>query len=193
MSVNEQQVRDFARSCVRSGLLDERQLLEELSAVIAADLPHRAAEAPALAAAWIESYRAELDADQRHWPEVTDHDRLQAVFAILEESGVVVLQGCEDHWSAKAVLDDRAATGHPALGVAWFTAPDVWHAIDAGMLEVNLWHGTTANVAPGDALLAQVLAVFAEHGLKAHFDEGRIEVGTHWQRRPSPPRSTMKP
>jgi hypothetical protein len=70
-------------------------------------------------------------------------------------------------------------------GVAWFTPTDVWHAIDAGMLEVNLWHGTTANAAPGDELLEQALSAFAEAGLAAHFDEGRIEVAAHWQRRPS--------
>jgi hypothetical protein len=48
---------------------------------------------------------------------------------------------------------------------------------------VNLWHGTTANAAPGDALLGDVLAAFADAGLDAHFDEGRIEVAAHWHRR----------
>jgi len=95
----------------------------------------------------------------------------------------VVLQGCEDHWAAKALLDERAAVGSPPRGVAWFTAPDVWHAVDEGMLEVNLWHGNTANAAPGDALLDEVVAAFGRHGLEAHFDEGRIEVAAHWHRR----------
>jgi hypothetical protein len=48
---------------------------------------------------------------------------------------------------------------------------------------VNLWHASTANVAPGDGLLENVLASFASHDLDAHFDEGRIEVAAHWQRR----------
>jgi hypothetical protein len=51
------------------------------------------------------------------------------------------------------------------------------------MLEVNVWHGSTANVAPGDSLLDDVVAVLARHGLRAHFDEGRVEVAAHWQRR----------
>ena len=51
------------------------------------------------------------------------------------------------------------------------------------MLEVNVWHGSTANVAPGDALLDDVLAVLARHGLAAHFDEGRLEVSARWRRR----------
>ena len=70
-----------------------------------------------------------------------------------------------------------------AGGYIWFTAPDVWHAVDDGMLEVNLWHGTSANVAPGDHLLDAVLSCLARHGLRARFDEGRIEVDAHWQRR----------
>jgi hypothetical protein len=55
------------------------------------------------------------------------------------------------------------------------------------MLEVNLWHATTANAAPGDALLEDALGCFASEGLAAHFDEGRIEVSAHWQRRPARP------
>ena len=97
--------------------------------------------------------------------------------------GVVVLPGVEDHWVVKEALDACAAAGSPARGIAWFTPPDVWHAVDEGMLEVNLWHGSTANAAPGDALLDDVLAVLAAHGLAAHFDEGRMEIGAHWQRR----------
>ena len=65
----------------------------------------------------------------------------------------------------------------------WFTPSDVWHAIDEGMLEVNLWHPTTANAAPGDELLDDVIVVLEKHGLESHFDEGRIEVTAFWQRR----------
>jgi hypothetical protein len=179
----EQHVREFVRACVRAGLLDDPALHAEVTEAIAVELPHRPGTAAELAAAWIEEARAELRADQRSWPEVTDHDRLQAAFAELQVLGVVVLQGCEDHWAAKAVLDERAAAGSPPRGIAWFTPPDVWHAVDEGMLEVNVWHGTTANVAPGDALLDEVVGVLDRHGLSAYFDEGRIEVGAHWHKR----------
>ena len=84
------------------------------------------------------------------------------------------------------MLDERAAAGTPPRGIAWFTPPDIWHAVDEGMLEVNLWHGTTANVAPGDTLLDDVLGVLEKHGLEAHFDEGRIEVNAHWHKRLAP-------
>ncbi|HEX6517765.1 MAG TPA: hypothetical protein VF049_19555 [Nocardioidaceae bacterium] len=179
----EEHVREFVRSCVRAGLLDAQSLYGEVVQAVASELPELRDRADAVARDWIAAYREELARDQAQWPEVTDHDRLQAAFAELAAADVVVLQGCEDHWDAKAVLDRRAEAGNPPRGIAWFTPPDVWHAIDEGMLEVNLWHGSTANVAPGDALLDEAVAVFERHGLPAHFDEGRIEVAAHWQKR----------
>jgi hypothetical protein len=182
VSVQEQHVREFARSCVRSGLLTGPQVYDEVLLAITTELPEDGADAAARATAWIEEFRGELAHDQADWPEVTDYHRLQNAFTELEAGDVVVLQGCDDHWSAKALLDARAEAGDPPRGIAWFTPPDVWHAIDEGMLEVNVWHGTTANVAPGEPLLDDVVATFARHGLPAHFDEGRIEVTAHWQR-----------
>ncbi|HET6625715.1 MAG TPA: hypothetical protein VFG63_04960 [Nocardioidaceae bacterium] len=178
----EQHVREFTRSCVRSGLLSDQELYDEVLLAVTTELPSEPAPAQRTRD-WIEEFRAELAADEATWPEVTDYDRIQSALSELAASDVVVLQGCDDHWAAKAVLDTRSAAGTPPRGIAWFTPSDVWHAIDEGMLEVNLWHGTTANVAPGDLLLDDVVAVFERHGLPAHFDEGRIEVSAHWQRR----------
>ena len=175
----EQHVREFARSCVRAGLLDEQALYDEVLLAVTTELPGRPAPEE-VARAWVDEFRAELAAEEVAWPERTDYHRLQDAFAELERAGVPVLQGCEDHWSAKRLLDERA--GDPPRGVAWFTPSDVWHAIDEGMLEVNVWHASTANVAPGDALLEEVLAVIARHGLAAGFDEGRVEVTARWQR-----------
>lgn len=148
------------------------------------ELPDRRADSGTLARAWVDEERADFERDQADWPEVTDHDRLQAAFDDLERAGLVVLQACDDHWSAKAELERRGDS--PPRGIAWFTPSDVWHAIDEGMLEVNVWHGTTANVTPSDALLEEAIAVFDKHGLEAHFDEGRIEVAAHWRKRPTP-------
>ncbi len=184
----ETHVRDFTRSCVRAGLLSEQELYDEVVLAIRTELP--GTDSPqALARSWIAEFRVELATDEVAWPDETDYDRLQSALAELAAAGVVVLQGCDDHWAAKQALEERAAAGNPARGVAWFTPSDVWHAIDEGMLEVNVWHGTTANVAPGDTLLDDVVAVFERHRLPAHFDEGRVEVTAHWRRRlvsPSP-------
>lgn len=190
-SLAESHVREFTRSAVRAGLLDDAALHHEVVLAVTTELPD-VEDPDALARAWITEFTEELRADAARWPETTDYDRLQAAFAMLEAAGIVVLQGCEDHWSAKAVLDQRR--DDPPRGIAWFTPPDVWHAIDEGMLEVNVWHPTTANVAPGDALLDEVIAALATQGLSAHFDEGRIEVSAWWQRPPGePPPPTMEP
>jgi hypothetical protein len=183
VTLAEDHVREFARACVRAGLLSTEELHAEVVAAITQELPDRAGEADALATAWTDEAREQLRVDQESWPEATDYERLQSAFEELELADVEVLQGCEDHWVAKRLLDERTAAGDPPRGVAWFTPPDVWHAVDEGMLEVNLWHGTTANAAPGDALLEDVLGVLEKHGLTARFDEGRIEVDAHWHKR----------
>jgi hypothetical protein len=188
-SLAERHVREFTRSVVRSGLMSEQQLHDEVLLAISTELTD-VDDARGLAQRWVEEYREELRAESVTWPAITDYDRLQSAFASLAATGVVVLQGIEDHWAAKAVLDERR--DDPPRGVAWFTPPDVWHAIDEGMLEVNVWHASTANVAPGDALLDEVVAAFEAQGLAAHFDEGRIEVGAWWQRPDAVgPRPTM--
>jgi hypothetical protein len=152
-------------------------LYAEVAAVVAEDHPDLDVASTALA--WIGEAEARWRADAATWPALTDHDRLQQALAELAGRQLLVLQGCADHWAARDAL-----TGTPSRGVLWFTPPDVWHALDEGMLELNLWHGTTANAAPGDALLDEVLATLHRHGLGAHFDEGRIEVAVRWRRRP---------
>ena len=177
--LREKQVRAFVRDNVRAGLLDATALRAEVERAVAEELPWLPPSATT--DTWLAEETREWQADAETWQGDTDHDRLQAAFADLERAGVAVLQGCEDHWSAQALLERR----DDLVGVAWFMPSDVWHAIDEGMLEVNVWHASSANVAPGDALLDDVVAVFEGHGLSAHFDEGRIEVSAHWQRRPS--------
>ena len=171
--------RSWVGDLVRSALWTDAEVRSQALAAVGSDHP----DLPTAETvdAWIAEERAAWRAEAATWPEVTDHDRLLHAFARLEEQGIVVLQGVADHWVARDELERRTPT--PA-GVAWFTPTDVWHAIDAGMLEVNLWHGTTANAAPGDQLLDRALAAFAAAGLEAHFDEGRIEVAAHWQHRP---------
>lgn len=179
----EREMRDLARLLVRAGLTSSEETHRELTEAIERSLPQR--DADATATQWLADARAALREEESEWPAATDHDALMAVFAACEQAGIRVLQGVADHWSAKEELDRLA--GEPAgaglRGILWFTQPDVWHAVDEGMLEVNLWHASTANAAPGDQLLEEVLTLFAEHGLPVHFDEGRIEVAAFWRRR----------
>lgn len=167
------------RDVVRSGLLDPEAEFVEIRDVIAADHP-AAGDAGVIARQWIDDSRRDWVAEAAGWEDPTDYARLQRAFAALSGLGLLVLQGCADHWAAKDALTATPS----ARGVAWFVPSDVWHAIDEAMLEVNVWHADTANAAPGDALLDEVLGVFAEAGLAARFDEGRVEVAARWQRRP---------
>lgn len=174
----ERELRAFARLQLRAGLTSDAEQLQEVTEAVAAEMPHT--DAGIMARGWLAAARKELLAEQQHWPAQTDVDKLRAAFAECRSHGVELLAGVADHWAARALLDERGAS---LRGVLWFTQPDVWHAIDHGMLEVNLWHSTGANAAPGDVLLDGVLGCLQRHGLSAHFDEGRIEVAARWQRR----------
>ncbi|MCX6395250.1 MAG: hypothetical protein NTV23_02045 [Propionibacteriales bacterium] len=174
-----EETRAWVDVLVRSGLGSPAEVLAQVIEAVRAD--HPSLDGEQTAASWIATARSEWLQEAAGWTGRTDYDRLQEAFTALEARGVVVLQGCPDHWSAR---DELARSGSAARGIAWFTAPDVWHAVDEGMLEVNLWHPSTANTAPGDELLDAALSVFATAGLAAHFDEGRIEVSAHWRRRP---------
>jgi hypothetical protein len=174
----EEELRDYARLQVRSGLLTEAEQIADVSEAVAAEMP--GIDAAILARAWLAAARQELLAEQATWPAQTDVDRLRAAFVECRQHGVKVLAGAEDHWAARRLLDNEGAT---LQGVIWFLPTDVWHAIDNPMLELNLWHASGANAAPGDALLDGVLGCLKRHGLSAHFDEGRIEVAARWQRR----------
>lgn len=172
--------RAWVADLVRSALWPADRVRAEAEAAVRADHPDLPAEETA--ASWIAEATAAWHDDAATWPATTDHDRLEEAFAGLEARGIVVLQGVEDHWAAQRHLE--AADPAPR-GIAWFTQPDVWHAVDEGMLEVNLWHGSTANAAPGDPLLDEAIEAFTRAGLAARFDEGRIEVAARWQCRPS--------
>jgi len=175
------ELRDYARLLVRAGYQDPTLLQSEVAEAARTDhaVPDPEAAARETLAAAVDQLRVEQDG----WPPVTDYDRFAAALDELATRGVVVLAYVDDHWAAAAELERRDERGERVSGIAWFTPPDVWHAVDHGMLELNLWHGDSANVAPGDDLLDDVLAVLARHALTAHFDEGRVEIGMHWQRR----------
>ena len=176
-------LRAFARVQVRSGYLSDQKVRDEVTEAAREDLAQDAENAAALAGEVVDGEITALVVEQDTWPETTDVDRLQAAFAELEADGVLVLAAVEDHWDATAALTRLDEAGESVAGVLFFNHTDVWHAVDHGMLELNLWHGDTANVAVGDDLLRLVLQALGRHELSATFDEGRIETTLTWQRR----------
>lgn len=175
-------LRAFARVQVRSGFLDDGTVRSEVVQAAREDLSG-GDDADSMASAVVDAEIASLLTDQATWPETTDVDRLEAAFEELESQDLVVLRACDDHWDATATLTRLDDAGESVSGILFFTHTDVWHAVDYGMLELNLWHGDTANVAVGDDLLRLVLQTLGRHDVPAVFDEGRIEATLAWQRR----------
>ena len=179
------QLRTFARVQVWSGYTDDEHMRAEVFEAVHDEVKdlERAQE---LTDRFVADALSEIVEQAAQWPEPTAFDRLQAAFAELEAEGVIVLQAVEDHWEATERLEREAARGSTPAGIAYFTHPDVWHAVEHQMLELNVWHGSSANVAPGDDLLELVQRVLSDHGISSLFDEGRIEITLAWQRRPLP-------
>ncbi|MEJ7689059.1 MAG: hypothetical protein WKF76_00735 [Nocardioidaceae bacterium] len=141
-------------------------------------------EAAVLTNRYLDEAHAALEQAAAGWPSPSAFDRLQAAFTDLRSAGVVVLEAVDDHWVANDTLQRAAERGSRPWGIVYFTPADVWHAVEHGMLELNVWHGTGANVAPGDDLLQLVTDTLRRHGIESLFDEGRVEVSVAWQRRP---------
>jgi hypothetical protein len=173
----ERELRGLARVLVRSGYADRAAVTAALTEAVAEDAP--TADPAALVPELIDDAVAALATDAASWPEETEPDRLDAVLAELESLGVVVVRYTSDHHAAREALE----AAEDPKGLVFFTDTDVWHAVDFGMLELKVWHPDTANVAPGEPLLDDVLALLHERDLPATFDEGRIEVTINWQRR----------
>jgi hypothetical protein len=171
------ELRGLARVLVRSGYADHAAISAALTEAVQEDAP--SIDATALVPLLIGEAVIDLDADARDWPATTDADRLDAVLDELEKRGLVVVRYTSDHHAARQALEAAAAP----TGLVFFTDTDVWHAVDFGMLELKVWHPDTANVAPGEPLLDDVLALLHDNDLPAVFDEGRIEVTLDWHRR----------
>lgn len=179
------QLGDYAYCLVASGYCSDAQVLADVYDAVL-DEEHEPERAVAMARQLVTEARTRHAQERAGWPAETSYDRLQRAFTEVRSQGVVVLEAVDDHWAASEVLERMASQGARPLGVAYFTPADVWHSVQHGMLELNVWHGTSANVAPGDALLDLVVDTLGVHGIAAHFDEGRIEAEVMWQRRVEP-------
>jgi hypothetical protein len=171
------ELRGLARVLVRSGYADHAAITSALTEAVHEDAP--SVDAAALVPLLIGEAVMDLDAEAADWPATTDPDRLDAVLTELQAQGLVVVRYTSDHHAARQALEAAEAP----KGLVFFTDTDVWHAVDFGMLELKVWHPDTANVAPGEPLLDDVLDLLNRHDLPAVFDEGRIEVTLDWQRR----------
>jgi hypothetical protein len=176
------QLETWAHLQVRSGYLSDEDVRTELYAAVL-DEVREPGEAGRLTDSYLSRARADRAEAESSWPIPSGFDRLQAAFDDLREADVLVLEACDDHWAADEALRRATQAGRRPVGIAYFTQPDVWHAVEHGMLELNVWHGSTANIAADDELLELVQTVLGRHGIASRFDEGRIEVSVAWERR----------
>ena len=172
------ELRGLARVLVRSGYADHAAITAALTEAVREDAP--AMDAAALVPLLIGEAVMDLNEDAAAWPRVHGSGP-----AGRRTGGIRVVSA----WSWFATrrtttrLGTRLESADSPQGLVFFTDTDVWHAVDFGMLELKLWHPDTANVAPGEPLLEDVLALLRQNDLPAVFDEGRIEVTVDWQRR----------
>lgn len=176
-----EQLQTFARCQVWSGYRSPDEVRAEVREAVLDEVGDEL-QADELTEDLVRSANESLDDLARGLAGEPSFERLQRAFASLRADGVVVLEAVDDHWAAAETLERLRAASTPPLGIVYFTHPDVWHCVEHGMLELNVWHGSTANVAPGDALLDLVLRRLADQAIPAVFDEGRIEATLPWQR-----------
>jgi hypothetical protein len=137
----------------------------------------------------IERAFAEREREMESWPERTDHDRLRAAFAALDEQGIVALESPgltqDDSISIAAdlaIVRDELGTagGH---GYCFFTWNDMARAIDGEGL--SLAYGTFEE--DGQEVGAAVLKACRDAGLKAEWGGSPasfVEMPQfRWQRR----------
>ena len=181
MTLAEDHVREFARACVRAGLLSADEAHAEVVTAIRQN-PQRAGEVDALNRRLDRRGREQGSASTRagrRRPTTSGCSRRSRRLAL---DDVEVLQGCEDHWAAKRLIEERTAAGTAPRGVVVHPAGRLARSRRGDARSEPLARHDRERGAPGDALL-DVLGVLEKHGLTARFDEGRIEVDAHWHRR----------
>jgi hypothetical protein len=177
------QARSLARIQVFAGHRTHDVIVADVLAAVAEEVPDPD-DARRTAEDYVDEAVRDREAAAAGWPVPTDYDRLQAALSELEGSGFIVVQSCDDHWDVETALRELRAAGHEPRAAAFYTETDAWHAVAHQMLELNVWHGSSANLMTGEDLLDETVGVLARHGLPATFDEGRLELTMQWQRRP---------
>jgi hypothetical protein len=181
-------VRDQIRRDVASGFYDEDAILTNAADAFADDLSPE--ELRPLAQKLLREALAEQRAAERHWPDETDCDRLDAAFAALEEEGVIARQnfsccgncGATEIWDEVRAVEDN---GGEVQGYAFYHMQDTEGAVDGGGLYLNYGacdEGEDAALAVARTIVAELEA----HGLETQWDgswDKRIGVTLDWKRR----------
>lgn len=140
----------------------------------------------------VHEFIAEHLAEQETWPAITDCDRLDAAFAVLERDGIL----CRQHYcccgmcGATEIWDELSAAqeaGLPVRGYAFYHGEDTEAAIEGDGLHLNygaLDGGEEESLAVARAIIARL----EQHGLHTSWDgqwSSRIGILMDWKRRSS--------
>ena len=132
-----------------------------------------------------------LRSEQAEWSVLTDFDRLELAFDMLEDKDIVARQNftCCGSCGATEIgieIEEFEAHGRPARGYVFFHQQDTESAIETGHLYLS--YGASRNTADGVILEVgqEIVDTLKSVGLKVHWDgklEHRIGVSLAWQRR----------
>jgi hypothetical protein len=180
---------DFVNVRVAGGFAPLDEIVEEAVDAFAEDSPERTA-LQQVARRLVERAALEHAAAQRHWPAVTDCDRLDAAFADLEAAGILARQ----HFSCCGTCGDteirdemqRAIKGgHTVRGFTFFHVQDTDHAVDGEGIYLS-YGSVDEDRAAAVAIGHEVLAALAGRGLQPAWNGKlafRILLPLSWQRR----------
>lgn len=129
--------------------------------------------------------------EQASWPVLTDVDRLELAFDMLEDKGIISRQNftCCATCGASEIateIEDFEAYGRPARGYAFFHQQDTESVVDTGHLYLSFGAANGETDAEFVEIGQEVFEALNAVGLKVRWDgklEHRIGITMKWQRR----------
>jgi hypothetical protein len=186
-------VDDRIRHGVFAGFLDPSVLRDETFNDYKNDLAHD--ELRKVIDGWMEKYLAEYYAVQADWPPITDCDRLDCAFALLQERGIVARQDYSCCWNCglgEICLEVQAMQQHgeTVRGYTFYDMQNTQGAVRGSPL--YLYYGS---VEEGEATALvigrEIVEELTHFGLATRWNgnwEDLITVELDWKRRRKSPR-----
>ena len=179
----------YARNWVRGGYMTRADIITEIGA-----MAEEEGIAPDLfdAESLVDLEIRELRAEQRHWPAVTDWDRLDAAMEALEMKSIVARQDwtcCGNCGVAEigAELDRFEEKGVRARGYAFFHQQDTESAVEGSGIYFNYGHALEYDAPEKSRAIGwEVVEAMKGAGLKPQWDGDlgqRVFVPLDWKRR----------
>jgi len=190
-----------ARHDVRGGYVHPATIVDALvelveydpstEELVASDRPRAVAEVSSIVAEEDAAYLAEAAT----WPEVTDCDRLTAVFAGLDRQGIVARENVgytqgDLQADLSAVVSDLRKAGREVRGWVGFHSQDVERAVDGGGLFLGFAPVDKSTEASWVQVGTEIVDAFKKAGFEVTWNgsgKQRPHIAIDWKRRRSEP------